>query len=59
MVNRGVISLAVFVFHIIIRIYLDNHDYRKISANTLIYYVCEFFNWIFFIHTYRGAILTL
>jgi hypothetical protein len=44
MVNRGVISLAAFIFHIIIRIYLDNHDYRKISAKTLVYYMCELFN---------------
>jgi hypothetical protein len=55
MVNQSVISLDAFIFHIIIRMYLDNHVYRKISAKTLIYYVCEFINWIFFMHTYRGS----
>jgi hypothetical protein len=32
MVNQSVISLAAFIFHTIILLYLDNHDYRKIST---------------------------
>jgi hypothetical protein len=55
MVNQSVISLDAFIFHIIIRMYLDNRIYRKISVKPLIYYVCEFINWIFFMHTYRGS----
>jgi hypothetical protein len=42
MINRSVISLAAFIFHIVICMYLNNHDYRKIFAKTPIYYVCEF-----------------
>jgi hypothetical protein len=57
MVNRSVISLAAFIFHTIICFYLDNHDYRKISAKTLIYYVCEFINWIFFSTQIGGLFL--
>jgi hypothetical protein len=55
MVNRSGISLAVFILHTTISMYLDNHDYRKIFAKTPIYYVCEFINCIFSMHTYRGS----
>jgi hypothetical protein len=55
MVNRSGISLVAFILHTTISMYLDNHDNRKVSAKTLIYYVCEFMNWIFSMHTYRGS----
>jgi hypothetical protein len=58
MVNRSVISLAAFIFHTIICLYIDNHDYRKISTKTLIYYVCEFINWIFF-STHIGGVIPI
>jgi hypothetical protein len=55
MVNRSGISLATFILHTNISMYLDNHDCRKVSTKTLIYYECEFMNWIFSMHTYRGS----
>jgi hypothetical protein len=55
MVIKVLFLLLRLFFHTTIHLYLDNHDYRKISTKTLIYYVCEFINWIFFMHTYRGS----
>jgi hypothetical protein len=50
MVNRGVVAFVVPMTYIIILVYLDNHDCRKISAKTLIYYVCKIFNWMYYAH---------
>jgi hypothetical protein len=41
MVNRGVVTLVEPVTYIIILVYLNNHDCRKISTKTPTYYVCE------------------
>jgi hypothetical protein len=50
MVDRGVTKCTTFISYHITQVCLDNHVCRKISTKTLIYYVCEVFNWIYHAH---------
>jgi hypothetical protein len=50
MVNQGVVTLVASMTHIIILVYLDNYDCRKISTKTPIHYLYEIFNWIYHAH---------
>jgi hypothetical protein len=50
MVHQGMVKFAALITYHTILVYLNNHDCRKISAKTPIYYVCEIFNWIYHAH---------